>query len=49
MVVKQADNMPVIHDGLLGLECRWSRDMDVDTDRIQVFEIWIWRRMEKTR
>jgi len=35
---------------MLGLECSTvcSRDVDVDTDRrLEAFEMWIWRRMEK--
>jgi len=37
---------------MLGLECStlYSRDVDVDSDsRLEAFEMWIWRRMEKIR
>ena len=36
---------------MLGLECSTvcSRDVDIDaeTDRLEAFKMWIWRRMEK--
>ena len=38
---------------MLGLECSavCSRDVDVDSDRrrLEVIEMWIWRRIEKIR